>query len=381
MNDHIAERVITDKAETLPIGLLAELTHRCPLACPYCSNPLHLDKRSDELETEIWKRVFSEAAELGILQVHLSGGEPAARRDLVELVAHCRDVGLYTNLITSGIGVTQALIKDLAQAGLDHIQLSIQDSDAQSADHIAGYKGAYKKKQEVAAWITQEQFPLTVNAVMHRANIARSADMVELAISLGAHRVEIAHTQYYGWALPNRAALMPTREETEKSIADVGALRERYRGKIVIDLVVPDYHATYPKACMGGWARQFLNVTPAGKSLPCHAAETIPGLEFWNVRDHSLAEIWHQSPAFNAYRGTAWMKEPCRSCNRREIDFGGCRCQAFALTGDASATDPSCHKSSFHDKISRIAFADSGSGVSDFIYRSMAGGRSADQPE
>ncbi len=361
------------RSETLPIGLLAELTHRCPLSCPYCSNPLHLDRRGDELETDDWKRVFSEAAKLGILQVHISGGEPAARRDLVDLVAHCREVGLYSNLITSGIGVSRDLVKKLADVGLDHVQLSIQDSDPQSADRIAGYKGAYDKKREVAAWLIEEQFPLTVNAVMHRSNIARSAEMVELAIALGARRVEIAHTQYYGWALPNRAALMPTLEEADKSIADVTELRKKYLGKIVIDLVVPDYHATYPKACMGGWARQFMNVTPSGKVLPCHAAETIPGIEFWNVRDHSLSDIWHISPSFNAYRGTSWMKEPCRSCNRREVDYGGCRCQAFALAGDASATDPSCHKSPFHQNISRIAYADSASGVSDYIYRNMSG--------
>ena len=355
----------------LPIGLLAELTHRCPLACPYCSNPLALEGKEGELSTEDWKRVFSEAAKLGILQVHLSGGEPAARRDLVELVQHCASVGLYTNLITSGIGVTEKRIVELADAGLDHIQLSIQDSDAESADKIAGYKGAFAKKQEVAAWIKAADFPLTVNAVMHRANIARSGAMVELAIALGASRVEIAHTQYYGWALPNRAALMPSRAETEAAIADVEALRKRHLGQIVIDLVIPDYHATYPKACMGGWAKQFINVTPSGKVLPCHASETIPNLEFWNVKEHSLGDIWNASPAFNAYRGTSWMAEPCRSCERREIDFGGCRCQAFALTGDASATDPACYKSPHHALMTELAETDSSGQPSDYVYRKM----------
>lgn len=355
----------------LPIGLLAELTHRCPLACPYCSNPIKLDGKGEELATEDWMRVFSEAADLGVLQVHLSGGEPAARRDLVELVAHCNAVGLYTNLITSGIGVSRALITRLAEAGLDHIQLSIQDSEPQSADRIAKYKGAYAKKREVAGWIREAGFPLTINAVMHRANIARSAHMVELAIALGAQRVEIAHTQYYGWALPNRAALMPTRAQAEQSIAEVTALRKRHHGTIVIDLVVPDYHATYPKACMGGWAKQFLNVTPSGKVLPCHAAETIPNLAFWTVREHGLRDIWLHSPAFNAYRGTAWMQEPCRSCARREIDFGGCRCQALALAGDATAADPICHKSPHHAKIQALAFADADSGVMDYTYRSL----------
>jgi len=353
----------------LPIGLLAELTHRCPLACPYCSNPVALEGRSVEMTTADWKRVFTEAAALGILQVHLSGGEPAARRDLVELVKQCADVGLYTNLITSGIGVTEALITALYDAGLDHIQLSIQDSDPASADRIAGYKGAFDKKQDVARWIKAAGFPLTVNAVMHRANIERSAAMVELAVALGASRVEIAHTQYYGWALPNRAALMPSRADTDKAVGEVAALRERYRGEIVIDLVIPDYHATYPKACMGGWAKQFMNVTPSGKVLPCHASETIPGLEFWSVRDHSLADIWHASPAFNAYRGTEWMKEPCRSCERRDIDFGGCRCQAFALLGDASATDPTCHRSPDHAVMASIAEAEASGPIGDYVYR------------
>ena len=358
----------------LPIGLLAELTHRCPLACPYCSNPLALEGREGELPTEDWKRVFSEAAKLGILQVHLSGGEPAARRDLVELVKHCASKGIYTNLITSGIGVTERRIHELAEAGLDHIQLSIQDSDAESADKIAGYRGAFARKQEVAGWIKAADFPLTVNAVIHRANIARSGAMVDLAIALGASRVEIAHTQYYGWALPNRAALMPSRAETDAAIAEIEALRKRHFGEIVIDLVIPDYHAKYPKACMGGWAKQFINVTPSGKVLPCHASETIPNLEFWNVREHSLGDIWYLSPAFNAYRGTQWMAEPCRSCDRRDIDYGGCRCQAFALLGDASATDPACHKSPHHALMADIAEADSIGAMGDYIYRKLPAG-------
>ncbi len=358
----------------LPVGLLAELTHRCPLACPYCSNPVALEGREGELSTQDWKRVFSQAAQLGVLQVHLSGGEPAARRDLVELVKHCASVGIYTNLITSGIGVTEKLVQELADAGLDHIQLSIQDSDAASADKIAGYTGAYAKKQRVAGWIKAADFPLTVNAVMHRANISRSGAMVELAIALGASRVEIAHTQYYGWALPNRAALMPSRTETDAAVADVEALRKHHFGQIVIDLVIPDYHASYPKACMGGWAKQFINVTPSGKVLPCHASETIPGLDFWNVKDHALGDIWASSPAFNAYRGTDWMAEPCRTCDRRDIDFGGCRCQAFAILGDASATDPACHKSPHHALMADIAREESALQPDDYIYRKLPAG-------
>lgn len=338
-----------------PIGLLAELTHRCPLSCPYCSNPLELDARSAEIDAAAWKKVFSEAAELGVLHAHLSGGEPAARRDLLELVAHCASVGLYTNLITSGVGLTNERVQALADAGLDHVQLSIQDSEAKSADRIAGYEGAFARKQLVAAWVAQADLPLTINAVIHRANAQRAGEMVKLAVALGARRVEIAHAQYYGWGLVNRAALMPTKAQADAAIAEVEALRETYAGVIVIDHVIPDYHARYPKACMGGWARRTFNVTPAGKALPCHAAETIPGLEFWNVKDHSLREIWFTSPAFNAFRGAEWMKEPCRSCPRKEIDFGGCRCQALALTGDARATDPVCHLSPDHAKVAAIA--------------------------
>jgi pyrroloquinoline quinone biosynthesis protein E len=338
-----------------PLGLLAELTHRCPLGCPYCSNPLALDARDDELDTATWARVFTEAAALGVLQVHLSGGEPGARRDLVDITAAAHAAGLYTNLITSAVGITEKTLGALAAAGLDHVQISIQDSEARSADHIAGYDGAFARKRALAAEVVRLALPLTVNAVMHRANIDHIGEMVDLALALGATRVEIAHVQYYGWALANRATLMPTREQVERAAALVEDLRKRHHGRIVIDAVVPDYYARFPKPCVGGWGRRSLNVTPAGKVLPCHAAESITGLEFWNVRDHSLAEIWTSSPAFNAFRGTAWMKEPCASCPRREIDFGGCRCQAFALTGDAAATDPVCHLAPDHARVAELA--------------------------
>src|SRR3977135_3599521 len=304
-----------------PLGLLAELTHRCPLGCPYCSNPLALDRRPDELDTATWARVFREAAALGVLQVHLSGGEPAARRDLVEITAGAGAAGLYSNLITSGVGVTTKLLGALAEAGLDHVQVSIQDSDEASADHIAGYEGAYARKRALAADVVALKMPLTVNAVIHRANIARVENLVTLALAMGAARVEIAHVQYYGWALKNRAALMPTRPQLETAVKVGGELADRPHGRIVIDAVIPDYHARFPKPCVGGWGRRSLNVTPAGKVLPCHAAESIPGLEFWSVRDHALADIWKNSPAFNAFRGTAWMKEPCVSCERRELDL------------------------------------------------------------
>ena len=338
-----------------PLGLLAELTHRCPLGCPYCSNPLALEPRETELDTQTWARVFREAAGLGVLQVHLSGGEPGARRDLVEITAAAHAAGLYTNLITSAVGITAKTLQKLGESGLDHVQISIQDSEPKSADHIAGYEGAFARKRALAAEVVRLKIPLTVNAVMHRANIDHIEDMVALALKLGATRVEIAHVQYYGWALKNRTTLMPSREQVKRAAAAVEGLRKRHHGEIVIDAVVPDYYARLPKPCVGGWGRRSLNVTPVGKVLPCHAAESIPELEFWSVRDHSLADIWANSPAFNAFRGTDWMREPCRSCERREIDFGGCRCQAFAITGDARATDPVCHLAPEHDKVAALA--------------------------
>ncbi len=349
-----------------PIGLLAELTHRCPLACPYCSNPLSLESRIGELSAEDWRRVFNEAAALGVLQAHLSGGEPAARGDLVDIVRSAQESGLYTNLITSGIGLTPARLDALANAGLDHVQISIQDSEAASADHIAGYSGAFERKKTLAAEVVNRKMPLTVNCVVHRLNIGRIEAMVALALQLGASRVEIAHVQYYGWALENRSRLMPTHAQAERAAAEIESLRARYQGAIVIDAVVPDYYARLPKPCMGGWGRRSLNVTPSGKVLPCHAAESIPDLEFWSVREHALSDIWERSPAFNAFRGTAWMREPCASCARRELDFGGCRCQALALTGDARATDPVCHLSPDHRKVQELAALRDDSG---FTYR------------
>jgi pyrroloquinoline quinone biosynthesis protein E len=343
-------------AETLtaPLGLLAELTHRCPLGCPYCSNPLALEAPKDELDAATWARVFAQAAELGVLQVHLSGGEPAARRDLVEIVISANKAGLYTNLITSAVGLTEKTLGELAAGGLDHVQISIQDSEQASADRIAGYDGAFARKRALAGEVTRLGLPLTVNMVVHRANIERIEDMVTLALSLGAKRVEIAHVQYYGWALKNRAGLMPTREQVERAREKVEQLRAEHQGRIVIDAVVPDYYARYPKPCMGGWGRRSLNVTPSGKVLPCHAAQSIPDLEFWSVRDHSLSDIWRNSPAFNAFRGTAWMQEPCASCPKRHDDFGGCRCQAFLLSGDARATDPVCHLSPLHSSVEKF---------------------------
>jgi PqqA peptide cyclase len=352
-----------------PAGLLAELTHRCPLGCPYCSNPLALEQAADELDIATWARVFREAGALGILQVHLSGGEPGARRDLVEIAAAAHVAGLYTNLITSAVGITAQTLGALAEAGLDHVQISVQDDEPASADRIAGYRGGFERKRALAAEVVRLGMPLTINMVVHRANIGHIDRMVELAVAFGASRIEIAHAQYYGWALKNRAALMPTRSQAEAAVAQVEALRKLHHGRIVIDAVTPDYYARFPKACVGGWGRRSLNVTPSGRVLPCHAAESIPGLEFWDVREHALADIWQNSPAFRAFRGNDWMQEPCRSCPRKEVDFGGCRCQAFLLTGDARAADPACHLSPHHTDMEALAAQQANA---DYTYRQLA---------
>jgi PqqA peptide cyclase len=331
-----------------PLALLAELTHRCPLSCPYCSNPLELARKEAELSTAEWARAFRQAAELGVLHLHLSGGEPASRSDLVELVVAAREAGLYTNLITSGIGLTEKRLRALDAAGLDHVQLSLQGTDAAMADRIGGYRGGFERKMQVARWIGDIGFPLTLNAVLHRQNLEQLPRALEMAVEMGARRIEVAIVQFHGWAMLNRAALMPTKAQAEEAKRLVGEARERLKGRLVIDFVPADYHEDVPKSCMGGWGSTGLNIAPDGTVLPCHAAQTIPHLTFENVRDRSLAEIWYDSPAFNAYRGDDWMPEPCRSCERKKIDHGGCRCQALALAGDASATDPVCALSPHH---------------------------------
>jgi len=352
-----------------PLALLAELTHRCPLRCPYCSNPLELERAGAELDQASWQRVLSEAAALGVLQVHFSGGEPLVRRDLAALVRHAGTVGLYSNLITSGVLLDRPRLAELVEAGLEHVQLSFQDAQAASADRIAGLPAAHAKKLAVAALVREAGLPLTVNAVMHRQNLERLPEMIELALALGAGRLEVAHVQYYGWALANRRALLPTEAQLERATALVAEARLRLKGILTIDYVVPDYYARRPKACMGGWARRSLNVTPSGRVLPCHAAETIPNLEFWSVRDHTLQAIWMESPAFQAFRGTDWMAEPCRSCALREIDFGGCRCQALAIVGDAGATDPACELSPHHPRMLELAKQDSTDADIRYFYR------------
>ena len=357
-----------------PLALLAEITHRCPLQCPYCSNPIELERAKEELDTETWVRVLGEAAEMGVLQVHFSGGEPTVRKDLAELIAAAERQGLYTNLITSGVLLDGPKLAALAEAGLEHVQLSFQDSAEPGGDRIGGFKGGHRKKIATARLVREAGLPLTLNMVVHRQNLHNLTDMIALAVELDAHRVEIAHVQYYGWALKNRAALMPTRAQIDEATAIVDAARQRLKGVIVFDYVVPDYYARRPKACMGGWGRRFLNISPTGKVLPCHAAETIPGLVFETVRDRGLEEIWEDSEAFRAFRGTGWMPEPCRSCDQREIDWGGCRCQAFALTGDAGLTDPACDLSPLHGTIVELASAESALPAPPFTYRRMRPG-------
>ena len=354
-----------------PLAILAELTHRCPLQCPYCSNPVELERVRGELDTETWCRVIREAAELGALQIHFSGGEPTLRKDLERLAEESRDAGLYANLITAGVLLDRTRIETLADAGIEHVQLSFQDSEAPGGDRIGGYKGGHDKKVQVARWVREVGLPLTLNLVVHRQNLDHLEAMFDLARSLDAHRVEVAHVQYYGWAYENRAALLPSRAQLDRATEAVEAARERYQGNFAIDYVVPDYYARRPKACMGGWGRRFLNVSPSGKVLPCHAAETITGMTFDSVLERSLAAIWESSAAFERFRGTDWMPEPCRSCERRELDWGGCRCQAFAITGDAANVDPACALSPQHQLILDLAQAESGEGPPDFVYRNF----------
>lgn len=337
-------------SDSRPTTLLAELTYRCPLHCPYCSNPLNLVGAADELPTEVWTRVFSEARDIGVLQLGLSGGEPLARRDLEELTACAHRVGLYTTLVTSAVGFTPDRARALRDAGLDHVQISIQDIEPESADRIAGMAAA-RHKEPAAALVRQLGFAFTINVVLHRANLDRLEEIIDYAAALGADRLELANTQYYGWALENRAALMPTADQIARSQAVADAAIERYRGRMQIIYVLPDYFESYPKPCYGGWGRVYMVVAPDGRVLPCHGATHISTLRFDNVRDHSMEWIWEQSPAFLAFRGDAWMSEPCRSCPRKTIDFGGCRCQAFALTADATNTDPVCTLSPHHHLI------------------------------
>ena len=353
-----------------PTTLLAELTHRCPLHCPYCSNPLELIRAEAELSTDDWKRVFTQARELGVLQLGLSGGEPLVRKDLEELAAHARSLGLYSTLVTSGLGLTRKRAEALRAAGLEHVQVSIQDSDTDSAERIAGVSSV-KQKRAAIALVKELGFAFSINVVLHRANLDRIGELIDLAGDLGADRLELANTQYYGWGLKNRAALMPTREQVARARGIAEAAIERYRKKMQILFVLPDYHEQYPKACYGGWGKLYIVVTPNGQALPCHAASTITSLSFPTVRERSLEWIWRESPGFQAYRADAWMKEPCRTCPRKTVDFGGCRCQAFALTGDAANPDPVCTLTPFR-RIIDAALAEPAETI-EYEYRTLAG--------
>jgi PqqA peptide cyclase len=324
-----------------PLALIAELTHRCPLHCVYCSNPLEMQTRASELSTENWTRVFQEAAALGVLQVDFTGGEPLARTDIVNLIRAARAAGLYVNLISSGLPLDEVKLDLLADAGLDHFQLSFQGAREETANEISGTK-SHAQKLRVLEWLKRYRIAVTLNFVIHRRNLDQLEEMLAIAESSGAARVEFANVQYYGWAFANRENLLPTRTQLDDSLALIKRAQERLTGTIRVEYVVPDYYAKYPKPCMGGWGRKLMLIQPNGNALPCHAAEVIPGLTFENVNDRSLKEIWDDSTAFQKFRGESWMQEPCKTCDRREQDFGGCRCQALLLAGDASATDPVC---------------------------------------
>jgi len=331
---------VTSAAPT-PLGLIAELTHRCPLHCVYCSNPLELGRRAGELSTEQWARVFREAAQAGVLQADFTGGEPLARPDAVDLVRAARASGLYVSLITSGLPLDEARLDELVQAGIDHIQLSFQGATEDAASEFSGTK-SHSQKLLVLDWLKRRRVALTLNFVIHRANLHQLPEMLAMAETSGVGRIEFANVQYYGWAFANREHLLPTREQLDRSVEFLKQAQERLRGKMQVEFVVPDYYAKYPKACMGGWGKKMILITPNGDVLPCHAARIIPGLQFENVKDRSLREIWETSAAFQKFRGVEWMPDLCKSCDRRERDFGGCRCQAMLLTGDAAATDPVC---------------------------------------
>jgi PqqA peptide cyclase len=351
-----------------PYTLVAELTYRCPLRCVYCSNPLAYTRHADELDTATWLRVLAEAEALGVLQLHLTGGEPLVRDDLEALVAGARRLDLYTSLITSGIPVTRGRLARLRELGLDAVQLSIQDVTPSASDRIAGHP-AFDRKLEVARWVKEVGFPLTLNTVLHRENLARVGEVIALAEALGAERLELANTQYLGWALLNRAALLPTPEQLARARETAAAARRRLGGRMDVVFVTPDYYADFPKACMNGWGRRFLVVSPDGLVMPCHLARTLPGLALESVRERPVGHIWRDSPAFDAFRGEAWMPEPCRSCDRRMVDFGGCRCQAYHLTGDAAATDPACSLAPEHGRVRAARDAAAEGRAVPFAYR------------
>jgi pyrroloquinoline quinone biosynthesis protein E len=345
--------MISGAAATTPLALIAELTHRCPLHCVYCSNPLEMATRADELPAETWARVFQEAGQLGVLQADFTGGEPLARPDILELVGAARAAGLYVNLITSGMPLDESRLAKLIEAGLDHLQLSFQGARPETAEEISGTK-SQAQKLRVLEWLKQVRVAVTLNFVIHRRNIDQIEEMLQIAESSSATRIEFANVQYYGWAFANRENLLPTRVQLDRSLEVIKAAEARLRGTIRIESVVPDYYAKYPKPCMGGWGRKLMLITPNGDALPCHAAKIIPHLKFANVRENSLREIWEHSEAFQKFRGEDWMQEPCKTCDRRTVDFGGCRCQALLLAGDPAATDPVCSLSPNRSRVDAL---------------------------
>lgn len=343
----------TPVARPQPLWLLAELTYACPLQCPYCSNPLDFARYRSELSTEQWVDVLRQARALGSTQLGFSGGEPLIRRDLEELIAEARGLGYYTNLITSTVGMDAARVRRFKEAGLDHIQVSFQASDAVLNDYLAG-TNAFQHKVDMAREVKAQGYPMVLNVVIHRHNIDRMAQILDLAVELEADFVELANTQYYGWSFHNREQLLPTRDQLQRAEALANRYKEAQAGRMKILYVVPDYHADRPKPCMNGWGKVFLTIAPDGTALPCQAARMLPDLDFPKVTDHDVAWIWNESPAFNRYRGYDWMKAPCRTCPEREKDFGGCRCQAYQITGDAANADPVCRLSPHRDRVDAV---------------------------
>jgi PqqA peptide cyclase len=336
-----------------PLWLLAEVTYKCPLHCVFCYNPIDYTRYGEELSTDDWLRVLRQGRELGATQLGFSGGEPLMRDDLEIMVSEARKLGYYSNLITSGIGLNEKRIAAFKEGGLDHIQLSFQDSTREMNDFLSSTK-TFELKQKVAKLIKQYDYPMVLNCVLHRHNIDHVQQILEMAEAMDAEYVELANTQYYGWAYVNRDQLLPTREQLKRAEEVTNKFRERVGNKMRIFFVVPDYYEERPKPCMKGWGALFLTVTSDGLALPCHEARQLPGLTFPNVREHDLKWIWYDSPGFNAYRGDSWMKEPCRSCPDKVKDFGGCRCQAYMLTGDAANTDPVCGLSPLHHLVTDV---------------------------
>ncbi|MBI3526505.1 MAG: pyrroloquinoline quinone biosynthesis protein PqqE [Betaproteobacteria bacterium] len=336
-----------------PLWLLAEVTYKCPLHCVFCYNPVDYTRYGEELSTGDWLRVLRQGRELGATQLGFSGGEPLVRDDLEIMVSEARKLGYYSNLITSGVGLNEKRIAAFKEGGLDHIQLSFQDSTREMNDFLSSTK-TFDLKQKVAKLIKQYDYPMVLNCVLHRHNIDHVQQILEMAEAMDAEYVELANTQYYGWAYVNRDQLLPTRDQLKRAEEVTNKFRERVGNKMRIFFVVPDYYEERPKACMNGWGALFLTITADGLALPCHEARMLPGLAFPNVREHDLDWIWYDSPGFNAYRGDSWMKEPCRSCPEKVKDFGGCRCQAYMLTGDATNTDPVCGLSPLHHLVTDV---------------------------